>query len=903
MKPFFASLLLIGALLAPAPAFNSPSAGAFQKWTRSGTGMVTDLVVADLDGDGSKEVVVGGRGVGVIDAASAATGRYRWTNKWIKPDGTRGDGDWEFVREMAVVDVTGDGRADVVVGGDNGLYVLDPLTGQTVWTWFDHADDPQGGHAQFTDGANDIALADLNGDGTKDVVFADLFDDGVTAVDVKNRRLLWFFARPNGITMDIHAADLNGDGVSDIVVTGGAGDPGEMEVTAISSAGVSLWSRPYLGPGLLGTAGLKGDPVVIDVGRVLPGLSTQVVIGGANGQISVFDAATGTPLQVWPTALPVIDLVLAEVDGDPEQEIVATGTDLSREPVSGSVVAYDGTGALLWTQNAAGPPFDLEVANVDGIGGVELIVGGGFNTPDGRSEQDGFVQLMELGIASTPRVRWTKLVTEHVKAVAEGLVNGQRTIVAGQNLEGDVVAVSPTGDERWLYRTAGRIEQLATADLDGSGAREIIEVADDSAVSVHNAAGDLLWTQRVPGIGGPDVISVDTGNLDDEPTDEIVVGTFDFYDGDAVGGRLHAYDADGSPLWSVDQPGAVHSLRLADIDHDGRIDVLSGTAIQGQVGRYDTNGEPVWETPLDTGVAVELGLVDLTNDGVDDVIAVTKRLGPLGDLYALNGVTGDLIWHREGDPGLPGESDGPIVYGVNWISVSGGRVAMGDVAGRVYVINPATGEPGAWQVQPGGSSWDGGWTVDVNGDGTRDVVSASEDAFTRVLSGVDGEELWATPTHEGRGFQVATVEMPTGAVIASGTFGNPPSLQLLDASTGAVLSETILHSYVLDIIATDLSGDGVPELLTGAGWNLHASHLPFVKITSASRPASGPSAGHFIVTGLTLPNVTVTVKASSDLLNPFVPIGTATSDADGIFTYDAGAAVGEQKRFFRATYP
>ncbi|HJT79686.1 MAG TPA: hypothetical protein VJ719_00695, partial [Chthoniobacterales bacterium] len=74
MKPFSASLVLIAALLAPAPAFNSPSAGPFQKWTRSGTGMVTDLVVADLDGDGSKEVVVGGRGVGVIDAASAATG-------------------------------------------------------------------------------------------------------------------------------------------------------------------------------------------------------------------------------------------------------------------------------------------------------------------------------------------------------------------------------------------------------------------------------------------------------------------------------------------------------------------------------------------------------------------------------------------------------------------------------------------------------------------------------------------------------------------------------------------------------------------------------------------------------------------------------------------------------------
>jgi PQQ-like domain len=817
--------ILVGITLVPALA--SQSAGSeksFSGWTRSGTGAVTDIAVGDLDGDGTGEVVVGGRGVGVIDSSSPETGRYRWTNKWIQPDGTASEGDWEFVREMEIADVTGDGKIDVVVGADNGFYLLDALTGETLWTWFDHRDETSTTHESFRSGANDMALADFNGDGTKDVVFGDLFDDGITAIDVKNRELLWFFPR-QGPIMDIHAADLNGDSAPDVVVVGGAGDPGEIGVVAISGLGAPLWSQPYLGPGILGGAGgLTGDPVVIDVGSVLPGPTNQVVIGGANGQISVFEAATGTLRQAWATPRSVWDLALAEVDGDDQKEIVATHTDLSREPVGGGVGAYDGTGAPLWTQEAAGPPFDLEL----GANPNELIVGGGFDTPNGRAEKDGFVQLMKLGLTDTQRVIWTKLVTEHVKSVAQGDVHGQPTIVAGQNKEGDVAAFDASGNERWSYRTGGRIEELTTADLDGTGPREIIEVADDSAVAAHDSSGDLLWTKRVPGIGGSDVIEVAAANLDAEPTDEVIVGTWEM-DGAAVRGRVHTYDADGAALWSVDQPGAVHSLNVTDIDGDADQDVITTTAIEGQVGRYTAAGGMVWETPIDAGIGVVTTLAYVNGDGVKDVIAGTKRFGPLGDMFAIDGANGDLLWHREGDPGVPGDSDGPILYGINWFSAKDNEIALGDVAGRVYEIDPATGAQVDWIATPGGSSWDGGWTIDANGDGTRDVVSASEDNATRVLSGVDGSVLWTTETPDidhDRGFQVETVAVGDKAVIATGTFGIKSYLQLLDAKDGDELSKTPLHSFVLEVTTADLSEDGVPEVLVGAGWNLHVLKVP-----------------------------------------------------------------------------
>lgn len=51
-------------------------------WTRHGTGDVAGLLTADLDGDGTGEVMVAGRGVGTVGEPSLETGRFRWAQKW-----------------------------------------------------------------------------------------------------------------------------------------------------------------------------------------------------------------------------------------------------------------------------------------------------------------------------------------------------------------------------------------------------------------------------------------------------------------------------------------------------------------------------------------------------------------------------------------------------------------------------------------------------------------------------------------------------------------------------------------------------------------------------------------------------------------------------------------------------
>jgi hypothetical protein len=108
---------------------------------------------------------------------------------------------------------------------------------------------------------------------------------------------------------------------------------------------------------------------------------------------------------------------------------------------------------------------------------------------------------------------------------------------------------------------------------------------------------------------------------------------------------------------------------------------------------------------------------------------------------------------------------------------------------------------------------------------------------------------------------------------------------------------------------TTLFGSGTdPNGLT-QGWVAHfpAGYLGNVKntaITSVSRIPSGPSAGNFVINGTTLPNASISVHISPDLVSGFGgSAGTATADSSGLFSYSDSGAAGLTKRFYKVTLP
>src|SRR5258706_27119 len=168
--------------------------------------------LADLDGDGFREVAVGGE-YQQVDVYSAKTGVL------LRSHGA-GSASFFGTAIAATGDVDGDGVPDYVVGSYGGAYVYSGATGASVFTW-----EPLTEHfGAAVDGAGDV-----DGDGFCDVVVGVPLNSSKGILD---GRVFVYSGQSGGVLYDLHGgidggefgstvrggADLDGDGRPDFVV-------------------------------------------------------------------------------------------------------------------------------------------------------------------------------------------------------------------------------------------------------------------------------------------------------------------------------------------------------------------------------------------------------------------------------------------------------------------------------------------------------------------------------------------------------------------------------------------------------------------------------------------------------------------------------------------------------------
>ncbi len=127
------------------PVLKWQRGGCFASWCQ--TGWYASPAVADLDGDGQPDVIWGSYDVVALDGA---TGALKW----------RGANDSRVWPGIAVVDLTGDGPLEVIVGRSGDQVTVYAANGGTVW-----ARNPFGNGEVRT-----LAVADLENDGRYEVI-------------------------------------------------------------------------------------------------------------------------------------------------------------------------------------------------------------------------------------------------------------------------------------------------------------------------------------------------------------------------------------------------------------------------------------------------------------------------------------------------------------------------------------------------------------------------------------------------------------------------------------------------------------------------------------------------------------------------------------------------------------
>jgi FG-GAP-like repeat/PASTA domain len=214
------------------------------------------IAVGDLNGDGRLDLAVGnGYGDAVSDSVSTLLNRG---------DGTflpRQDRDVPGAPDYVVLsDLTGDGKADLIAGGEDD---------SAVWVFLNDGDGTFGALQETRTGGEivaAIATADLNGDGHTEVVVADEAHKGAVSVLV-NRGDGTSWTRhdypvretPDGLSL----LDLNGDGKLDIASFDRSWDPrfdpDQETVSVLLNRGSSFApKRDYLA-GLDGTRAVLAD--------------------------------------------------------------------------------------------------------------------------------------------------------------------------------------------------------------------------------------------------------------------------------------------------------------------------------------------------------------------------------------------------------------------------------------------------------------------------------------------------------------------------------------------------------------------------------------------------------------------------------------------------------------------
>ncbi len=683
----------------------------------------------DLDGDGAKDLLT----IGYKGVVFAPIWYKNIGNGNFAPPQTIGKGISYNPLNVLAMDVNNDGLRDVVSSLTGPEWMPDQGTGPIsyylnlgggLFSDSIHYVDMAATQAEFK-----IMRADLDGDLDEDLVLC-MYSLGTTVARLvwypntgdgfgpKQTLLNWNQA-PGMVSMDIQ--DIDNDGDMDIAYCSNVISSDQIGLLINNGAG--SFSAPVLlttdvvscNPGRIRIVDMDQDG---DMDLVCPRTSVAEVRIYENDGSGQFNSYVTFPSGVNDYA----DITVTDLDqnGYPDLVISNLGANESYNLVNASTGAI--SVSLTDTLRAAGNsllPFDDGGSSERGIYSLSQVglVRHRFSDPGWTMTQvsniipwsesayadwddDGYVDIVRP--SSWGAVYWYKNLDgvgfERSKLLASGVINGQDVELHDFDGDGNLDMVLSNPNQFRLLPNSGNglwgtpsilinepVSDFQVADVDGDGDLDLVVGMDNKfRLYVNDGSGLFSFTTKF-------ITNLQTIRLIDLNDD----------------GRLDVLGTSSSPtrLFWIPHMGAggygsstnfsttdiAYKFELSDIDADGKVDIVGGL-IQSGVGWMRNTGSATfapWAEIYDEHITSKFSVHDLNSDGIGDLlfasntdIRMVPSIGPA--IYALTSTPlagSQLIFVQDGAQRFDGwcadlDNDGDVELVYSGMSNNSGRAYL-----------------------------------------------------------------------------------------------------------------------------------------------------------------------------------------------------------------------------------
>jgi hypothetical protein len=668
------------------------------------------VAVADVNGDGKLDLIV-------VNSCSTSTcsdeastvsvllGNGNGTFKAAVTYASGGD----FAVGLAVADVNGDHKPDLLVVNDSGTVGV--LLNKGHGTFTTSVTYLAGGNGN----AQAIAVGDVNGDGKPDLAVANYNSDSVSILLGNGNGSFQTavpYATGAGNPQSVALGDVNGDGKLDLVVANCAigddacgvfGEPGSVDVILGNGDGTFQNPAAYDSGGEIAFSVAladvnrdgKLDMIVADACASnsycaeAGGIAAFLGNGDGTFQTSVIYGAGGSNFYQFLVPAYTRAVAIADTTGTGKLDlVVVNGGNASTAAVllgngNGTFQSWairnsggyggaaptatdlNGDGKLdLVTGDACNPPGGFGVCDSisNGPGAVGVLLGdgkGGFQTAASYGSGgyfSGQPAVADMNGDGVPDVLVPNACVD-INCASDGTVG----VLLG-NGDG-TLKVARTYDAGGFYPVS-----VAVADMNGDGKPDAIVASynlNNQTGSVAVLFGNGDGTFRGPVIYGPIGFGIPSGlavrDLNGDGISDLVVGNNCLESTCQSGGGVFILLGEGHgkfhPVVAYSSGGQnAGALTLGDVNRDGRIDVLvvnktPSNTVGVLLGNGDGTFQPAVPSPVLSSVG-QIAVADFNRDGKLDMAISTGSL-------------------------LLGKGDGTFLQPID-LEDSGGGIAVGD---------------------------------------------------------------------------------------------------------------------------------------------------------------------------------------------------------------------------------